>query len=1017
MNATQISRADELFRRHRQAIFQQTDRLFAGLLTFQWIVAIAVALWVSPKAWVGAVSRTHLHIWSATVLGAAIICLPVGMTLFRSGSDLTRHLHAIAQMLMGAVLIHLTSGRIETHFHIFASLALLAFYRDWRVLVTASLVRVADHLARGSFWPQSIFGVSQANDWRWLEYTAWIFVEDLFLIRSCVLCVSEMRQIAERQAELEVTTANVEEIIQIRTSQLSESQVRFEQLFNSINDAVLVFTVSNEGIPGYFIDTNDIACQLFGYSAEEFRRLTPLDIEFPENSGELPEAFRQLLLDRRCVVERRLRGKLGHSIPMEISSQCILLGNQLTVLATMRDTTERQRVLQEIQQARNAAEAASRAKSEFLANMSHEIRTPINGILGMTDLALDTNLDTEQRDYLLAVKYSVDSLLNVIYDILDFSKIEAGKLDLDSIDFDLHTVIASTLKPLALRAHEKRLEMICDIADDVPGALIGDPGRLRQILVNLVGNAIKFTEAGGVEIEVNVADRTEGEVWLQFRVLDTGIGIPSDKQTKIFEAFSQADNSTTRRYGGTGLGLTISAQLVEMMGGCLTVRSEAGHGSSFSFTIRLAIHSECKPSTQAAISEVLVGMNVLVVDDNATNCRILHNTLIRWGMKSTIVDGGRAALDALQRAADTGDRFGLVLLDGMMPEMDGFELAAKIGENAEYSTATVMMLTSLNQRGDTARCRQLGIAACLVKPISQSDLLRAILEALKLTPKNPLKPPVQPTPIIERKQLQILLAEDNLINQSIVIRMLHKRRHSVAVVGNGREAVALIAERTFDLVLMDVQMPEVSGLEAAMQIRAAELATGNHLPIIAMTAHAMKGDRERCLAAGMDEYVTKPVRPDELWKAIECVTSFPGFPPERPAQSSEIALNRSELLDLVDGDLDFLRELIETFATDCPRSLASIYDSISRRDADGLSRAAHTFKGAALNFGHSRASKEAEKLERLSTELDFASADVSYAALEHSVWQLQAALTSFLQAESGPARTALEFKAATMQHL
>jgi two-component system sensor histidine kinase/response regulator len=552
---------------------------------------------------------------------------------------------------------------------------------------------------------------------------------------------------------------------------------------------------------------------------------------------------------------------------------------------------------------------------------------------------------------------------------------------------------------LALRAHEKQLELICDVSDDVPEALVGDPGRLRQILVNLVGNALKFTEFGEVAVFIEVANRTERDASLRFNVTDTGIGIPSDKQKKIFEAFSQADGSTTRQYGGTGLGLTISTQLVAMMGGCLAVQSEPGRGSTFSFTVQLGIQAEPKRRKPVAIPAMLLGMNVLIVDDNATNRRILQDTLTRWGMKPTVVDGGHAALRALEHARQSNHRYRLILLDGMMPDMDGFELAAMINRDVEFSKATVMMLTSLNQHGDAARCRELGVAGYVVKPILQAELLKAILNVLDLTVECVAEPLMPPKSVNEDRQLRILLAEDNLINQALAVRLLQKRGHSVAVAGNGIEALRLLKEQAFDLVLMDVQMPEMGGFEATASIRASEQTTGGHIPIVAMTAHAMKGDRERCLSGGMDGYVAKPVRPEELWKVLETVVVGPKPSVRLPEGVAEMTLDRSQLLDRVDGDLGFLEELIAIFAADCPRALAEIRDAISRGDAEGLNRAAHAFRGAAANFGNGRAFDEALKLEGLGRKQDFIEAEISFAALESAAHELLATLASFVQSE------------------
>ena len=553
---------------------------------------------------------------------------------------------------------------------------------------------------------------------------------------------------------------------------------------------------------------------------------------------------------------------------------CDKTGRVTGVAGVGRDITHIKQAQEEMRKAREAAEASSKAKSEFLANMSHEIRTPLNGVIGMTELALDTPLTPEQREYLETVKVSGDSLLTVINDILDFSKIEAGKIDIETIDFDLRELLDSVMKALALRADEKGLELLCEVAAEIPETVRGDSTRLRQVINNLVGNAIKFTESGEVALRVRVEGREGKEAVFQFTVADTGIGIPAEKQALIFDPFSQADTSTTRKYGGTGLGLTISARLVRMMGGKIWVESQVGRGSQFHFTVRLGVaeSKEIKVGTMAP-PELLRDARTLVVDDNETNRRILKGMLLRWQMHPTCTNGAEAALEALSAAYQSGKPFRLILTDMHMPGMNGFEMIEAIRKRPELSAATIMMLTSAGHRGDAARCKQLGVAAYLLKPIRQSELREAVARVLGAQPADGVIPLVTRFSLQDARapeeSLRVLLAEDNLVNQRLAVRLLEKRGHRVAVAANGAEALRALEQESFDLLLMDVQMPEMDGLEATAAIREKERGTGMRQPIVALTAHAMKGDREKCIAGGMDEYLSKPIRPQDLDQLLE----------------------------------------------------------------------------------------------------------------------------------------------------
>jgi PAS domain S-box-containing protein len=957
-------------------------------------------VWLPPAAsrWRGATAAPLLVLLASTAFGMWSVAFQESLPAMQRDGMFTPLGHAI----------HIASGCV------FALASVCFFRRYLGNGQTSELVFATSCLLFG------IVGMMFLSSGLW--DASWWWWHFLRLAAYLIVLTYVFRQYQRTEEELKAINESLERRVEER-SRTAESRARelarseeelrqqrqvLQSVLDQMSDAVVVADRNEK-----FVIFNPAAEQMFG--------LGPTDTtsqEWPERYGVFYPDQRTPFRGEELPLARAIRGEEVNDIEIFVRNADIPDGKWVIVsgrplrdasgelqggVVVCHDITLRKRAEGALQKAKEAAESANRAKSEFLANMSHEIRTPMNGVLGMTELALETDLSQEQREYLTMVKSSAEGLLGVINDILDFSKIEARKLELESIDFSLRETLGDTMKVLGPRAREKGLELACHIPPDVPDGLRGDPVRLRQVVLNLVGNALKFTEAGEVVVDAAVEQRIDDRLGLRIAVRDTGIGITADKKELIFAAFAQADASTTRKYGGTGLGLAISSSLAQLMGGGIDVESEVGKGSTFRLRACFELAKGPVAPRPEVPPETLRGLPVLVVDDNATNRRILQEMLTSWGMKPTLAPGCNQAMAHLLRAAAEGEPYPVVLLDAMMPGMDGFELAQWVQDQPELGATILLMLSSAARAGDAERCKEVGVAIYLTKPLKQSELLRAVLTACQSPPA--------PGPCVTEADalrtpdggvggLKVLLAEDNAVNQRLAVRLLEKDGHAVQVVANGREAVAAVAREHFDVVLMDVQMPEMDGLEAARRIRAREQAEGGHVPIIAMTAHALKGDRERCLAAGMDDYVPKPIPARALRAAIErrsrCDNDGATHEKARIGDDNKVdGLDLRQALAFVGGDEALLQEVIRLFLKECPRLAQSIRDAVQRGDARALWISAHTLKGSVSNFGAAHAAALADRLQVLGQEGKVTEAGALVDALDSELTRLKPALAAW----------------------
>jgi two-component system sensor histidine kinase/response regulator len=783
------------------------------------------------------------------------------------------------------------------------------------------------------------------------------------------------------------------------------------------------------GFDGYFKRVNPVWQRILGWSEEELLARPYMDFVHPNDRASTVEAASKLgegsaivqFENRYLHKDGTTRWLLWASVPFPERQVVYGVAHDITERKATEETLARYardlevshreledqaarltQLVHELEIAKRRAEEATETKSVFLANMSHEIRTPLNAILGMTSLALGTRLSARQRDYLQTVKASGEALLDVVNDVLDFSKIEARRLELERTPFDVREVIGDAARLLSLRAGEKGIELACDISPGTPAVLLGDPGRLRQVLLNILGNAVKFTDRGEVVVHVqpDEAASDQDHATLHIAVTDTGIGIPAEKQQDIFQAFTQADSSTTRRFGGTGLGLAISQRLVELMGGRIWVNSEPGVGSTFHFTAVLDRVPAAAPAPVTVEPPRLAGLHVLVVDDNATNRRILVEMLASWQMQANAVADAASALRMLHDKARAGRRYDAVVTDAQMPDMDGFMLARRIKHDPPLAGTPVIVLTSMGRPDARLRGRTPGVHAYLTKPVKHSDLLDAFATVFGgLTRTDSTPPAAAPRGEAPRpaRPLRVLLAEDNAVNRKLVTSLLRQRRHRVRAVEDGRAAVEAVAKGGWDVVLMDLQMPEMGGLEASAEIRQRERVSGARVPIIALTAHAMPGDRERCLAAGMDDYLPKPIDVSRLIALVERLGRPPGDARDEAPAASSGATDGAALFDeqaalrFAGGDRRLLKQVIGLFRSDTAVRLRAIGRAIRRGDAEALRIAAHTFKGSVAAVGGTLGRQVAASLEQMGREGELAGSASALADLHTLVSRLDAA--------------------------
>jgi PAS domain S-box-containing protein len=979
-----VERAAAIFRALKETGYKQTDRMFAWLIAFEWVAAMAAARWISPNVSIWRdVPPTRL-VWMASATAGMIYLFPLYLALRYPGRAVTRHFIAVGQMVTPALFIHLTGGGFETNFFIFGALASLASYRDVWVLVSAMVVVAGNHFL--SQWVREVFEGLPAASWSWVEFTGGVLFEVTLLSAWVCESLRLMNRVALHQAEQQVLHDMIEKEVADHLEALHQENAKVKQSQALLQKSEAKFRTLGESAPDCIFLADSIGQWVYCNSPwTKMTGLTPAESLghgwtrglHPQDKENILEQWGQAVRERKGFSQEfRLLTPAGEILWVSCRTAPIQYepgdsGGSGGYAGSIKDVSRYKEAEEALRRAKSEAEAAVKAKGEFLAKMSHEIRTPMNGVIGMTSLLADTEMTSQQREYTETIRRSAESLLLLINDVLDFSKVEARKLIFEIIDFNLQETIEGSLELLAETAQAKNIELAGFVLADVPTQLRGDPGRLRQVFVNLVSNAVKFTEYGEVVVSVANLAETETHVDLRIEVRDTGIGIPVEIQPHLFQVFSQADSSTTRKYGGTGLGLAISKQLIELMGGQIGFNSTPGQGSTFWFTARF----EKQPTPAKAASEPinLSNLHVLIVDDNNTNRRILEDQMQAWGIRATCAAGAQEALEKLQDA--TEHRFDIVLLDMHMPGMNGISLAEVIKADSRLARARVIILTSLGQMMSDEQLARIGIDACLVKPVKQARLYECLTGMRALPRKLPAAQAESGAP--PPASLRVLLAEDNVINQKVAVAQLRKLGYSPDVASNGLEALEASKRARYDVILMDCQMPHMDGYEVSRQIRLREqIEGGKPVYIIAMTANAMQGDREKCLEAAMNDYLSKPVKNSDLKAALarsqaaalveDTETDSELLPAEN--SSNEDLLDVERLEAAANDDPKMVQELVDLYfaqAKDLMNGLRAAINSGSAKDVDHF---AHKLVGASLACGMSAMVPPLRQLEKRGKE-------------------------------------------------